>query len=110
MRFSGVENMANLLLKSRNRQPVGKYWAKRFVDAQPSLKIKISRLYDYQRALYEDSTVISGWFALLRNIMTKYSIQPEDLYNFDKTGFIIGVIISLIVVMRSDRRGKIKSI
>ena len=80
------------------------------MDAQPSLKTKFSRLYNYQRALYEDPTVISGWFALLRNIMTKYSIQPEDLYNFDETGFIIGVITSLIMVMRSDRREKTKSI
>ena len=80
------------------------------MDAQPSLKTKFSRLYNYQRALYEDPTVISGWFALLRNIIIKYNIQPEDLYNFDETNFIIGVITSLIVVMRSDRREKIKSI
>ena len=80
------------------------------MDAQPSLKIKFSRLYDYQRALYEDPTVISGWFALLRNIMTKYSIQSKDLYNFDETSFIMGVITSLIVVIRSDRREKVKSI
>ena len=80
------------------------------MDAQPFLKTKFSRLYNYQRALYENSTVISDWFALLRNIIIKYSIQPEDLYNFDETDFIIGVIISLIVVMRSDRREKAKSI
>ena len=80
------------------------------MNAQPFLKTKFSRLYNYQRVLYKDSTVISGWFALLCNIITKYSIQPKDLYNFDKTNFIMGVIISLIVVMRSDRRGKVKSI
>ena len=80
------------------------------MDAQPSLKIKFSRLYDYQRALYEDPTVISDWFALLHNIMAKYRVQPEDLYNFDETGFMIGQITSSIVVTRSDRRGKIKSI
>ena len=74
LRLAGVEDMANLLLKSRNGQPVDKHWAKRFVDAQPSLKTKFSRLYDYQRALCEDPTVISGWFALLRNIMAKYGI------------------------------------
>ena len=80
------------------------------MDAQPFLKTKFSRLYNYQRALYEDPTVISDWFALLRNIIIKYGIQPEDLYNFDETNFIIGVITSLIVVIRSDRRRKIKSI
>ena len=80
------------------------------MDAQPSLKTKFSRLYNYQRVLCEDPTVIFGWFALLHNIITKYKVQPEDLYNFDETGFIIGQIISSIVVTRSDRRGKVKSI
>ena len=80
------------------------------MDAQPSLKTKFSRLYDYQRALYEDPTVISGWFALLYNIMAKYRVQPEDLYNFDETGFMMGQITSSMVVTRSDRRGKVKSV
>ena len=80
------------------------------MDTQPSLKIKFARLYDYQRALYEDPTVISGWFALLYNIIAKYRVQPEDLYNFNKTGFIIGQITSSIMVTRFDRRGKTKSV
>ena len=80
------------------------------MDAQPSLKTKFSRLYNYQRVLYKDSTVISDWFALLRNIIIKYNFQPEDLYNFDETGFIIGVITFLIMVIRFNRREKAKSI
>ena len=80
------------------------------MDTQPLLKIKFARLYNYQRALYENPTVISGWFALLRNIIIKYSIQPEDLYNFDEIDFIIDVITFLIVVIRSDRHEKVKSI
>ena len=102
--------MANLLLKSRNGQPVGKHWARRFVDAQPLLKTKFDRSYDYQRALNEDPTVIFGWFALLRNMMAKYGVQPEDLYNFDETGFMMGVIASSMVITRSDRHGKAKSV
>ena len=80
------------------------------MDAQPSLKTKFSRLYNYQRALCENPTVIFGWFALLYNIIVKYGVQPEDLYNFDETGFIIGQITSSMVVTRSDRRGKVKSV
>ncbi|KAH8761649.1 hypothetical protein F5883DRAFT_716770 [Diaporthe sp. PMI_573] len=32
MRLSGVEDMANLLLASRDGKPVGTKWARRFVD------------------------------------------------------------------------------
>lgn len=102
--------MANLLLKSRSGKPVGKHWARRFVDAQPTLKTKLNRPYDYQRALCEDPEVISKWFALLRNMMAKYGIQEEDLYNFDETGFMMGMITAAMVVTRADRRGKAKSV
>src|SRR5436305_139620 len=98
LRLSSVEDIANLLLKSRDGKPVGKLWARRFVDAQPTLKTKFSRPYDYQRALCEDPEVISKWFVLLWNIIAKYRIQEGDLYNFDETGFIIGQITISIVV------------
>jgi hypothetical protein len=62
MRLSGVEDMANLLLASCNGKPVGKRWTRRFVDAQPALKTRFNRLYDYQRALCEDPEVIGNWF------------------------------------------------
>jgi hypothetical protein len=66
MRLSGVEDMANLLLASHDSKPVGKHWARRFVGAQPSLKTRFNRPYDYQRALCEDPEVIGNWFRLLR--------------------------------------------
>ena len=40
--------------------------------------------------------------------MVKYRVQPEDLYNFNETGFIMGQITSSMVVTRSDRCGKAK--
>ena len=40
----------------------------------------------------------------------KYGIQDCDIWNFDETGFMIGVISSSMVVTRSDRRGKRKRI
>ena len=59
------------------------------MESQLFLKIKFDCFYNYQRALCEDPTMIFGWFKLLRNMMAKYKIQKEDLYNFNKTGFII---------------------
>ena len=110
LHLSGVEDIANLLLKSRYGKPVGKHWARRFVDAQPSLKTKLNRPYDYQRALCEDPEIISKWFALLHNMMAKYGIQEKDLYNFDEAGFMMGMITTAIVVTHADRRGKAKSV
>jgi len=42
------------------------------------------------------------------NIKVKYGIFNDNIYNFDKTGFIIGIIIAIIVVTASDSRSRAK--
>jgi hypothetical protein len=36
----------------------------------------------------------------------KYGILDYDFYNFDETGFMMGIICASIVVTRADRRGR----
>jgi hypothetical protein len=40
----------------------------------------------------------------------KYGILNNDTYNFDETGFIIGIISTRAVVTASERRGRLKSV
>jgi hypothetical protein len=72
------------------------------------IKDMFNRVYDFQKALYEDLELISAWFRLIDNIRTKYNIIDSDFYNFDKTGFIIGIISLVIVVTRADRYSRSK--
>lgn len=67
------------------------------------LKARYNRKYDYQRAKCEDPTIIRGWFSLVRNTIAKYSIVDEDIYNFDETGFQIGVITTAKVITRAEK-------
>ena len=62
----------------------------------------------YQRAKCKDPKVIREWFALVQNMRAKYGIVEEDIYNFDETGFIMGIICPGMVVTTSDGRGKAK--
>ena len=105
-RLASVEDMANFILESRGGKRVGKLWAYRFVQRQPALKTRFNRVYDFQRALYEDPELIGAWFRLVENIRAKYGVLDYDFYNFDETGFIIGIICPTIVVTRIDRRGR----
>jgi DDE superfamily endonuclease len=107
-RLCGVEDMANQLLRARDASPVGKLWAHNFVRRQPELRTRFSRKYDYQRALCEDPKLICEWFALVRNITAKYGILEEDSYNFDETGFMMGIIFAGMVVTTSDGLSKAK--
>ena len=109
-RLAGVEDMANYILESRRAQHVGKLWAYRFIYQRLELKTRLNRVYDFQRALCEDPKLIRGWFRLMQNMKAKYSILDCDLYNFDETGFMIGVICAAMVVTRADRRGRGKAV
>ena len=51
-----------------------------------------------------DTAIISPWFDLVRNVKAKYGILDQDTYNFDETGFQIGVGGSVKVVTASERR------
>ena len=107
-RLCGVEDMANRLLADRDASPVGPRWASNFVKRHKELYTRFTRRYDYQRALCEDQNVIRGWFQLLRDTVAKYGIQDEDMYNFDETGFMMGMISTTMVVTSSERRGRPK--
>jgi len=40
----------------------------------------------------------------------KYGIVDSDLYNFNETDFMMGIISSAMVVIRADRRGRGKAV
>lgn len=105
-----VEDMANLLTAKRNSRRVGKNWTDRFIKRRSELQTRFTRVYDYQRALQEDPNVLNAWFQLIINMRAKYSIQDGDFYNFDETGFMMGMIRAQMVVTRSERVGKAKAI
>ncbi|EDN94391.1 hypothetical protein SS1G_10264 [Sclerotinia sclerotiorum 1980 UF-70] len=109
-KLSGVEDMANYILESRGAKRVGKLWAHRFVKRCTKLKMRFSRVYDFQRALYEDPKLIEEWFGLVSNMRAKYGIQDCDFYNFDETGFMMGIICPGMVVTSSERNGRNKAI
>jgi hypothetical protein len=109
-RQADVEDMANYLLKSRRGKPVGKLWAHRFIQRRPELKTRFNRVYDFQRALCEDPELIGAWFRLVQNMRAKYGVVDSDFYNFDETGFQMGMITPGMVVTRADRRGRVKTV
>jgi hypothetical protein len=112
-RVSIVREYADIILETRGTVPlptVGANWATNFIKRQDSLKTRWNRKYDYQRAQCEDRELISGWFRLVQNIIAKYGITEDDIYNFDETGFAMGVIsVSSKVVTSSDTNGRPKT-
>jgi hypothetical protein len=104
-----VHQMANLLLQKRSQNQanspatIGKNWVYNLVQRHKALKSRYSRKYDYQRALCENPTIIRPWFELVHNIIGKYGILDADIYNFDETGFQMGVISTAKVITGAER-------
>jgi hypothetical protein len=48
------------------------------------------------------------WFILVQNVMAKYSIMLDNIHNFDKVGFMMGIIFVGMVITTSDGRSKVK--
>jgi hypothetical protein len=104
-----VGQMANLLLQKRSQTQanppptIGQNWVYNLVKRHKALKYQYNRKYDYQRAKCEDPAIIQPWFQLVRNTIEKYSILDADIYNFDETGFQIGVISTAKVITGAER-------
>jgi hypothetical protein len=88
-----VRDMANLLLRKRlPTESVGVNWLRRWAGRHDDLIAKYLRKYDYQRAKYEDPEILTKWFNLVDIIIKRYGIITNDIFNFDETGFQMGVI------------------
>lgn len=98
--------MADTLLAARGQnpppQPVGQNWARRFINTQPELQMKWNRKFHSQRAKCEDPVTINAWFGRVEETRLAYGILNEDTYNFDETGFMMGVAATLKVVTSLD--------
>ena len=108
-RPSIVREMANVLLEKRGITPVssvGEKWVYNFVKRRPLLSSRFSKRYNYERTKCEDPEVIKGWFDLVQKTILQFGIYPDDVYNFNKTGFAIGLTATARVVTRSEYYGR----
>lgn len=104
-----VREMANLLLAARGTtlvQTVGENWVYNFVNRHSDLSTRFSRRYNYERAKCEDPKVIREWFDCVQHTILQYGIDPDDIYNFDETGFAMGLIATAKVITRAEYYGR----
>ena len=109
-RLDDLRESADHILALHGKPPVGINWPNRLVSRREDLRLRWSRGYDFQRALCEDPVKMKSWFDLVSNMRAKYGILDSDFYNFDETGFMMGIITSCMVVTGSERRGRRKSL
>ena len=102
-----VWNMTDLLLTDCNTSKppfiIEINWVYKFVQHHNTLKTHFSQKYDHQQALCEDSSKIQKWFELIQSTIEEWEITDEDIYNFDETGFAMGIIVTAKVITQTDK-------
>jgi len=101
--------MAQIILDAKTSTPslpIGKNWVTEFTKRRPEVKTRLARKINCQGALCEDPRIIGQWFDELQKTKDQWGIQDEDIYNFDKIGFAMGLIVIIKVVSRAEMPGK----
>jgi hypothetical protein len=108
-RPSHIREMANILLSKRGSttaQTVGEKWVYNFINRRDEIKTRFFRRYNHQRAKCEDPKIIQEWFNRVQITIMQHGIALEDIYNFDETGFAMGLVATAKVVTRAEMLGR----
>jgi hypothetical protein len=84
--------------------PPGPKWLKRWLQRHPEYRVRRRKALDIERLRAQDKSLVQEWFTNYENMIQERGILPEDLYNFDETGFRIGVGTDQWIVTREPRR------
>jgi hypothetical protein len=102
--------MADILLSKRGdptpQLMVGANWVSNFLRQNKDLKTRYLCCYNYKRAKYKDPKVICKFVKAFLKTIINYSILDDDIYNFNETGFAMGIIATTKVVTLSENMGK----
>jgi DDE superfamily endonuclease/Tc5 transposase DNA-binding domain len=109
LRLDQLSNAANSILKqdyTGDGEPpvVSAEWPRRFIERQPDLHKMRQKPIELVRKLAHDPEVILSWFQRFQALCTQFGVCNEDIWNFDETGFRIGVGKSQWIVTTSTSK------
>ena len=106
IRSEFLRGMAQILLRERTQDPtaiLGINWAYSFTKRRPELRTRYNRRITYQRAKQEDPKVLKEWFEIVRKVIQEHGIHEDDIWNFDETGFAMGLCTTSKVITAAER-------
>lgn len=106
IRYDYVSKVANEMLKEDSIgddcvPTVGRNWAVRFLNRYPELHKAKQKPLELERKLAHDPDMVQNWFERFQALRERYNVFDEDIWNFDETGFQIGVGKSQWIVTSS---------
>jgi len=81
---------------------LGKNWYSRFLDRHPDLKTARNRGLDLKRITAAIPSQIEGWFTYVNDVVRRFNIHPQDMWNMDEIGYQLSYNQNELIVF--DRR------
>ena len=66
------------------------HFTARFLKRHPEIATTVVRAMDRDRVLAIDEHTINGYFSRLYDVIHQNHINPDDMWNFDEKGFLMG--------------------
>ena len=79
---------------------LGKTWLQRFLNRYTNVSSKFGSKLDRQHALAGNPGPIIDYFCKLKKTLKQYNFLPENIYNMDEKGFILGMSSRAKVIYR----------
>lgn len=83
---------------------IGGHWLQRFLRRHPEYLSRRQRAMDIERKKCLDKQVAKDWFDSYQETIAQYGITADDIWNFDETGFNIGVGRDQWIITREPKR------
>lgn len=83
---------------------MGKQWITQFLTCHPDIASQYSGNLDRQCAYASDTDKIKNYFLKFNHIRITHNLQPEDIYNIEEKGFMMGILGRTKVVTKVARR------
>jgi hypothetical protein len=84
--------------------PVGASWVDRFKARHKDLKVKWTSTLEKCRATNVNPTLVGEFYDILEEVIHKYNIPPENLYNMDEKGIQLGIGSKVAAFVDRDQR------
>ena len=84
--------------------PVGASWVKRFLGRHPDVKVRWTTSLEACRANSLNAPLVREYFNILNELVTKHDIPPENIYNMDEKGLLLGIGRRVAALVDRDQK------
>ena len=100
-----LHQLARQLLEAKgSMHELGHTWVSKFISRHPHLRSTIVRPRKYHRAYAETPANFQRFYDLFRELVDDFKILPENIWNMDEKGCMMGVQGKAIrIVLKSER-------